>query len=62
MSAVMPQNSAPANMPTYAAMVRPFGYPGLNSSAAWPAIMDWMSRMSESTAYPNPLRTKTRVR
>lgn len=37
-------------------MVRPVAYDGLNSNLAWVEIMDWIKVMSESTAYPNPLR------
>ena len=49
-SADNPQNSAPTSMPTYAAMVSPLGYEGVNSRAAWDAMMDWIKRMRESTA------------
>lgn len=51
MSADRPQKSAPTNIPTYAAMVRPRMKEGLNSSAAWPAVIPWRRRIKESTAY-----------
>jgi hypothetical protein len=51
MSAVDPQKSAPTSMPVYKAIVSDLGYEGLNSKAAWPAIMPCSETCRESTPY-----------
>lgn len=38
-SALKPQNRAPSNIPVYAAIVRPRAKNGLNSLAAWSAVI-----------------------
>jgi hypothetical protein len=58
-SAENPQNRAPTSIPTYTAIVRPVSKLGLNSRTACVETMDCRSRMSESTAYPKPLRQKS---
>jgi len=48
-SAVEPQKRAPRSMPVYKAIVSDLAYEGLNSNAAWPAIMPWSETCREST-------------
>lgn len=50
-SAEIPQKSAPTSIPTYTAIVNPVEYDGWNSYTAWVEMMDWISRIKESTAY-----------
>jgi hypothetical protein len=58
-SAENPQKIAPTSMPTNTAIVKPVAKLGWNSMPAGPAVMDWIKRISESTAYPKPFRQKS---